>query len=79
MLRRRFENVLRPSHLRRTGLIALVVGTWLTAFNQGDVILAGGFGFGVIVKIILNFITPFVVANLGLLSGDTEEKEKDSG
>lgn len=78
-MRRIFESVLHPAHLRRTGLIAFLVGTWLTAFNQGDVILAGGFDFGVIVKITLNYFTPFVVANLGLLSRETEEKEKDNG
>ncbi len=71
--------MLRPAHLRRTGLISLVVGTWLTAVNQGDLVLAGGLDFGMMVKITPKYATPFVVANLGLLSRENEEKERDSG
>lgn len=55
-------------HLLRTGTIALAVGTWLALFNHGDVILAGELGRQMLVKIPLNYLTPFVVANLGLLS-----------
>jgi hypothetical protein len=33
---------LRREHLRRTLKIALVVGTILTAINQGNVIVGGG-------------------------------------
>lgn len=60
--------ILRPAHLRRTGLIALAVGSWLTAFNQGDLLLAGGWGLSLVLKVLLNYLTPFVVSNLGLLS-----------
>jgi len=66
------RNVLRTvwslTHLKRTGLIALVVGTWLTAFNLGDALLADGWSQAIGLKIFLNYLTPFVVANLGLLS-----------
>lgn len=55
-------------HLLRTGTIALVVGTWLTLFNHGDMILAGELGQQMFVKVSLNYLTPFFVANLGLLS-----------
>jgi hypothetical protein len=44
------------------------VGTWLTLFNQGDVIWAGQLGGWIWIKIALNYLTPFLVANLGLLS-----------
>ncbi|TJY55958.1 hypothetical protein E4T66_20390 [Sinimarinibacterium sp. CAU 1509] len=57
-----------PTHLRRTGTISLVVGTWLTAFNQGDALLSSGLSSMLGLKIFLNYLTPFVVANLGLLS-----------
>ncbi|MFN8629251.1 MAG: hypothetical protein U0838_02730 [Chloroflexota bacterium] len=61
----------RPAHLRRTAGIALVVGTLLTLFNQGDVILAGAASSATLLKAATNYLTPFVVSNLGLLSGRT--------
>jgi hypothetical protein len=62
------ETVLHRPHLRRTGTIALIVGTWLTLFNQGDAIISGALNTFLFGKICLNYLTPFVVANLGLLS-----------
>jgi hypothetical protein len=59
----------RPAHLRRTLRIALVVGLVLTAINQGDVLLSGDATAGTFVKCALNFVVPFVVSNLGMLSG----------
>ena len=59
----------RPEHLRRTLRIALVVGLVLTAINQLDVLLSGHVGTGTYVKCALNFVVPFIVSNLGLLSG----------
>ncbi|MCA1680517.1 MAG: nitrate/nitrite transporter NrtS [Actinobacteria bacterium] len=49
--------------------IALVVGVVLTAINQLDVILAGDATAATWLKSALNFVVPFVVSNLGLLSG----------
>ena len=49
--------------------IALVVGVVLTAINQSDVLLSGHPGAGTFLKCALNFVVPFVVSNLGLLSG----------
>lgn len=60
--------VTHPLHLRRTVLITFVVGTWLTLFNEGDVLWHAGITPAVLVKVLLNYATPFVVANLGLLS-----------
>jgi hypothetical protein len=59
----------RGEHLRRTVTIALVVGTILTAVNQLDVILAGDATTATWVKSATNFLVPFVVSNLGLLTG----------
>ena len=58
----------RWNHLKATGGIALLVGTWLTLVNQADVIAAHGFDRAIWVKIALNYLTPFVVSNLGLLA-----------
>lgn len=71
MSRSVLATVLAPAHLRRTGLIALIVGSWLTAFNQGDMLLAGAWSTKLALKVFLNYLTPFVVANLGLLSRHT--------
>jgi hypothetical protein len=59
----------RPEHLRRTLRIAVVVGIILTAINQADVLLSGHVTAGTYVKCGLNFVVPFCVSNLGLLSG----------
>jgi hypothetical protein len=61
--------VLRREHLRRTVRIALVVGILLTAVNQLDVIVRGDATAITFVKCGLNFVVPFIVSNLGLLSG----------
>jgi len=58
-------------HLKRTGLITIVVGTWLTLFNQGDVLLLGDIGMLMFGKIFLNYLTPFIVSNAGLLSRES--------
>jgi hypothetical protein len=56
---------LRGATAASAGRIALVVGTWLTAVNQWDVMLAGRVPWG---RIALNYLTPFVVASLGFLA-----------
>ncbi|MGI8998313.1 MAG: hypothetical protein ACR2GO_01180 [Candidatus Limnocylindria bacterium] len=59
----------RPEHLRRTVGIALTVGIFLTAVNYLDVILAGEATALTGLKCAFNFVVPFIVSNLGLLSG----------
>jgi hypothetical protein len=57
----------RPSTLRRSAGIALVVGTALTAINQGDVLLAGSWSSSLLWKIPLTYAMPFIVATVGAL------------
>ncbi|MFC6719788.1 hypothetical protein ACFQGT_18380 [Natrialbaceae archaeon GCM10025810] len=59
-------------HLQRTVLITLIVGAWLTLMNHLDLLLAGGLDPSLYAKIVLNYATPFVVANAGLLSRRAE-------
>lgn len=68
-MRDAFHYCAQSKHLRRTLSIALVVGTVLTAVNQLDLILQGEASSSVPFKIAANFVVPFVVSNLGLLSG----------
>ena len=53
--------------LRRSGRIAIVVGTILTAINQGDVLLAGRWSPALAWKLPLTYAGPFIVATLGAL------------
>lgn len=62
-----------PLHLRRTLSITMIVGTWLTFYNQGDVLVTSGISALLVGKIFLNYLTPFIVANWGLLSRDTNQ------
>ena len=59
--------LVHPAMLRRSGLIALVVGTILTAINQGDVLLAGQWSPAFAWKLPLTYAVPFIVATLGAL------------
>jgi len=59
----------RPAHLRRTTRIAAVVGLVLTAVNQGAIIAAGDATTVTWLRCAVNFLVPFVVSNLGLLTG----------
>ena len=52
--------------LKRSLIVALVVGTVLSAINQGDVILSGQ--SPVIWKIVLTYCVPFCVATYGAYS-----------
>lgn len=67
-LREKIAVCCHADHLRATGGIALCVGTWLTFINQGDVIVADGLSGRLLLKILMNYLTPFVVANLGVMS-----------
>ena len=58
----------RCDHLRVTGGVALIVGTWLTAINQADMILSHGFSVVILLKVLVNYLTPFIVSNAGLLA-----------
>lgn len=55
-------------HLKRTLLIAFVVGSWLNLFNHGDELLRGAMSAQLAVKLALNYLTPFIVSNFGLLA-----------
>ncbi len=53
--------------LRRSGRIALIVGTILVAINQGDALLTGHFPPALAWKLPLTYAVPFIVATLGAL------------
>jgi hypothetical protein len=55
----------RLSLLRRSFVTALVVGTALTAINQGNVIASGELPSNLLWKIPLTYCVPFLVATWG--------------
>ena len=54
--------------LRRSLIASLVVGTALTALNQGDAIVSGQIAGALAWKIPLTYCVPFLVATYGALS-----------
>ncbi|MGH8190834.1 MAG: nitrate/nitrite transporter NrtS [Rhodanobacteraceae bacterium] len=63
--------IFMPVHLKRTVLIALAVGTWLNLFNHGDELIRGVMSAHLAGKLVLNYLTPFIVSNIGLLAHRT--------
>jgi hypothetical protein len=57
-------------------VIALVVGTLLTAINQGDVLLALRWPPALFWKLPLTYAVPFVVATLGALGTGKVQGER---
>jgi hypothetical protein len=55
------------SLLRRSGLTALVVGSVLTAINQGTLIVAGDVPRSLLWKVPLTYLVPFCVSTWGAL------------
>jgi hypothetical protein len=53
--------------LRRSTLIALVVGSVLVAINQGDALVTGRWDATLVWKVPLTYLVPFVVATWGAL------------
>lgn len=54
--------------LRRSLIASVVVGTALTALNQGDAIIAGQIAAALAWKIPLTYCVPFLVATYGALA-----------
>ena len=54
-----------------------MVGTVLTAINQLDVILRKNATTATAVKCGLNYLVPFIVSNLGLLTGRGDSDLED--
>jgi len=59
--------VRHPAVYRRSLVTALVVGTILTAINQGNLILSHGFAREILLKMGLTYCVPFSVSTSGAL------------
>lgn len=52
----------RPDIAKRALRVALLVGTILTAINQGDLLLAGEWSPTVLAKVALTYLVPYCVS-----------------
>jgi NAD kinase len=59
---------LRGHTVRTATPVAAVVGTLLSAVNQGAVVVGGDATVGTWLRIAFNYVVPFVVASIGYLS-----------
>ncbi len=57
-----------PTHLRKTLAISFLFGSWLVYFNIGGNLLRSPLSVTIDIEIFLNYLTPWILANLGLLS-----------
>jgi hypothetical protein len=56
--------------LRRSIVMAMVVGSLLTLINQGDVLLHGQVTTFVVLKICLTYVVPFCVSTISALAAN---------
>lgn len=60
--------ILRGRTARTAGPIAGIVGTVLSVVNQGHVIVGGDATVGTWLRIVINYVVPFIVASVAYLS-----------
>lgn len=70
---------LRGHTVRTACPTALVVGTVLSAVNQGAVLVDGQATVGTWLRIAINYLVPFVVASVGYLSARRAREIPASG
>jgi hypothetical protein len=68
---------LRGYTLRTAIPTALVVGTVLCAVNQGAILINGQTTTGTWVRMIINYVVPFVVASIGYLGAHHHPRRRD--
>ncbi len=56
------QSSIKPSVVRRSMRVALIVGTILVIINQGDKLVEGRLDSVIILKILLTYLVPYLVA-----------------
>ena len=72
------KTALRRDIVIRGAKVGLVVGTILTAINQGDLILAGNLDATSLWKISLTYVVPYCVSTYAGVSAIIAGKEKQT-
>jgi len=65
--RHAFRQLSRGATLRTCAPVALVVGSFLSAMNEGDVLVSGTVNKRVVVKLAADLLTPFLTSSTGAL------------
>ena len=66
-----------PAVLRRSLITALIVGTILTAINQGNRFLDGDITAAVLLRMGLTYCVPFIVSTSGALGAARRESQQE--
>ncbi len=66
--------LLHKPMLKRSAIASVVVGTILTALNQGDLLVSGQWNSALYWKIPLTYCVPFLVASYGALTNSQRKK-----
>lgn len=77
-VRRFLAIALSSESMRRCLPTALIVGSILSAINQGSVILGGDATEATWLRVFVNYLTPFVVASIGFVSGAVSHEESEA-
>lgn len=67
---------LTRANLRATMTVAAVVGTILLVINHLDAVLEGRIDIGLLLKVVLTYIVPFLVCNYGVLTATRRSRAK---
>ena len=59
--------IVRGATVHPAGRVALVVGTLLTLVNQGSVLAAGGHTAATLLRVVTNYVVPYLVSSVGYL------------
>ena len=65
---------LRGVTVRAATPVALLVGSLLSVVNQGTTLVHQGLTDGVAAKVVVNYLTPFVVASIGFLTAGRRDR-----
>ena len=76
-LRALWRSATRPAIARRCAIIALVVGTLLSAVNQWDALTGGRIDRTLVLRVFANYPVPFIVSNLGAFASATAQEGRE--
>ena len=68
--------ILRGYTARTGTLVSVVVGTLLSAVNQGSVIISGHVSAVALIRIATNFVVPFFVSSVGYLAPSRQRRAR---
>jgi len=69
-----FALILRGYTVRTGTVVSVVVGTLLSAVNQGSVIISGHVSAVAWIRVATNYVVPFLVSSVGYLAPSRERR-----